>query len=89
MGILLLPSKGTKLVAPALDCAQHFTTVLILWVYKGIQWEGDREGRIEEDGQLSPVLSLPQPGPQSQPSLFSAKLLEGMSSTHNVHSPIS
>ena len=63
MGILLLPSKGTKLVAPALDCAQHFTTVLILWVYKGIQWEGDRGGRIEEDGQLSPVLSLPQPHP--------------------------
>lgn len=60
---LLLPSKDTKLVAAALDRAQHFTTVFILWVSKEIQWEGDGGGRTEEDGQLSLVLSLPQSHP--------------------------
>lgn len=89
VGFLLFPSKGTKLVVPALDSAQHFTAspkfLCSGWIFSG------RPGRERCEGGWTAVSSAKPPqyhsapvhlAPQSLPFLFSAKLLEEMSPSH-------
>lgn len=87
VGWLLLPSKGTKLVAPALDSAQHFTASL-KFLCSGSLAGGNGRERCERMGSCllgKPPQYHPAPvhlAPQSLPFFFSAKLLEGTSSAH-------
>lgn len=83
VGFLLFPSKGTKLVAPALDFAQHFTASL-KFLCSGPSVGGNGRKRCEGGWAAvswAKLLQYPAPvhlAPQSLPFLFSAKLLEGM-----------